>query len=401
MDMTRNGSFVTGLLQGLVVVFFVYVVIFTVTIVKSRGPSESAAPLASATAQIVRMNPQSHVEAVVTPHLEPQDQAPAPMHAEPAPAEHPHETAAAEHPTEPVAEHPTEEAHATPAPAHGSSDLIEVTPQGPLPKRSASGQTAFEAYKKPYTPDGNPAIALVVLDYGMSATDSKEALKKLPGEVSFILNPYAQTQDTWKSLAGAEGHEFWVLMPVESQDYPTVTDPGPQALLAHSDFKYNQEKFLWALSRTSGYAGIAAYTDTAFLNAQSALKSLWNEGYDRGIAYLEINPAGLEGVEMNAIEKKAPYVRNHSIYEEGAQSPEAWLKALELEATNNGFTVGIIKRPYPKVVDAVAAWSASLKERGYSLAPVSALAQANKDIPETTPPAAPEAAEHHETAPAH
>lgn len=91
----------------------------------------------------------------------------------------------------------------------------------------------------------------MVLDYGMSATDSKEALKKLPGEVSLILNPYAQTQDTWKSLAGAEGHEFWVFMPVESQDYPTVTDPGPQALLAHSDFKYNQEKFLWALSRTS------------------------------------------------------------------------------------------------------------------------------------------------------
>lgn len=395
MDMTRNGSFITGLLQGLVVVFFVYVVIFTVTIVKSRGVPESVTPLASATAQITRMNPQPQVEAVVTPHLEPQDQAPAPV------AEHPPVNApeaVAEHPPEPVAEHTAEQEH---APAmHGSSDLIEMTPQGPLPKRSASGLTPYDAYKKPYTTDGSPAIALVVLDYGMSATDSKDALKKLPGEVSLILNPYAQTQDTWKSLAGAEGHEFWVFMPVESQDYPTVTDPGPQALLAHSDFKYNQEKFLWALSRTSGYAGIAGYTDTAFLNAQSALKSLWNEGYDRGIGYLEINPAGLEGVEMNAIEKKAPYIRNHSIYEEGAQSPEAWLKALEMEATNNGFTVGIIKRPYPKVVDAVAAWSATLKDRGYSLAPVSALAQVNKDVPETNPPAPP-TAEQHETAPAH
>ncbi|MBP7722721.1 MAG: divergent polysaccharide deacetylase family protein [Alphaproteobacteria bacterium] len=395
MDMTRNGSFVTGLFQGLVVVFFVYVVIFTVTIVKSRSPSESAKPLALATTQITRMNTQPQVEAVVTPHLEPQDQAPAPV------AEQHASEPVAEHPLEPVSEHPSEQAHAPAPEAHGFSDLIEMTPLGPLPKRSASGQTPYDAYKKPYTPDGSPAIALVVLDYGMSAIDSKEALKKLPGEVSLILNPYAQTPDTWKSLAGAEGHEFWVFMPVESQDYPTVTDPGPQALLAHSDFKYNQEKFLWALSRTSGYAGIAGYTDTAFLNAQSALKSLWNEGYDRGIGYLEINPAGLEGVEMNAIEKKAPYIRNHSIYEEGAQSPEAWLKALEMEATNNGFTVGIIKRPYPKVVDAVAAWSATLKDRGYSLAPVSALAQANKDVPETPPSAAPAAAEHHETAPAH
>lgn len=386
MDMTRNGSFVTALLQGLVVVFFVYVVIFTVTIVKSRSASDSTVPLASGTAQIVRMQPQ--VETVVTPHLEPQDQAPAPVAHAPE-----------EHAPAPVDEHPAEQAHDTAPAAHGGSDLVEATPQGPLPKRSPSGQTPFEAYKKSYTPDGSPVIALVVLDYGMSATDSKEALKKLPGEVSLILNPYAQTQDTWKSLAGAEGHEFWVFMPVESQDYPTITDPGPQALLAHSDFKYNQEKFLWALSRTSGYAGIAAYTDTAFLNAQSALKTLWNEGYDRGIGYLEINPAGLEGVEMNAIEKKSPYIRNHSIYEEGAQAPEQWLKALEMEASNNGFTVGIIKRPYPKVVDAVAAWSATLKERGFSLAPVSALAQANKDAPGTSPSTP--AAEHHAPAPAH
>ena len=65
MDMTRNGSFVTGFFQGLVVVFFVYVVIFTVTIVKSRGVPESATPLASATAQVTRMNPQPQVEAVV------------------------------------------------------------------------------------------------------------------------------------------------------------------------------------------------------------------------------------------------------------------------------------------------------------------------------------------------
>lgn len=150
MDMTRNGSFVTGLFQGLVVVFFVYVVIFTVTIVKSRSPSESAKPLALATTQITRMNTQPQVEAVVTPHLEPQDQAPAPV------AEQHASEPVAEHPLEPVSEHPSEQAHAPAPEAHGFSDLIEMTPLGPLPKRSASGQTPYDAYKKPYTPDGKP-----------------------------------------------------------------------------------------------------------------------------------------------------------------------------------------------------------------------------------------------------
>lgn len=366
MDTTRNGTFATAFFQGLVVVFFIYVVIFTVTIVKSRKPDTTpGATLASADIMIARAQPIERV----TPQLDPADQAPAPGHIEPAPAE---ETPV----PETTGEHGTPE---DPAAAARNEDLIETTPLGPLPKRAANGITAFDTYKKPFSHDGRPVIAIAVLNYGLSETDSKEALRKLPDEVSLILNPYAATADTWSSLAGAEGHEFWVQVPVENQVYPVSEDPGPQALLTHSDFKYNQEKFLWALSRTAGYVGIAAYTDPAFLNAQSALRALWDEGYNRGIGYMEINPAGLEGIEMNAIEKNAPYVRNSSVYEDGVQSPEQWLGDLELEASNNGFAVGIIKAPYPKVVDSVAAWASSLNGRGFALAPVSALAQAKSN----------------------
>ncbi|MGB4106756.1 MAG: divergent polysaccharide deacetylase family protein [Alphaproteobacteria bacterium] len=380
METTRNGIFVTAFLQGLVVVFFIYVVLLTVSVVKSRTSVTTDAQLASVTAEISRVTPA--VSAPV-PHLDPGDQAPAPV-AEIPVAETPVVAPTTEETPAP------EVAHTDPVATPGSPDLIEVTPQGPLPKRSASGQTPFDAYKKSYTPDGTPVIAIAVMNYGLSANDSREALKKLPPEVSLILNPYAQTPDVWKSLAGAEGHEFWVYLPVENQVYPVTQDPGPQALLTHSDFKYNQEKFLWALTRTSGYAGIAAYTDAAFLNAQSALKTLWSEGYNRGIASLEINPAGLEGIELNALEKNGPYIRNHSLYHEGgAQTPEQWLKALEIEAGNNGYAIGIIGTPYPKVVETINVWAQDLKTRGFSLAPVSAFAQVKSDAPATTPAVTP------------
>ena len=123
--------------------------------------------------------------------------------------------------------------------------------------------------------------------------------------------------------------------------------------MAHSDFKYNQEKFYWALSRTSGYAGVAAFTDPAFLNSQSVLKALLDDAYNRGIGYFEINPSGLEGVEMNAIEKKAPYIRSNSLYDINTQAPQQWLAGLEREAVDNGFAIGVIRTPYPLVIEAI------------------------------------------------
>ena len=364
MEIIRNGTFITAFLQGLVVVFFVYVLIFTATVIQSRGQPDQYLTLSSASAIIGRNEP---VATLSPQQLQPED----------------HENALAAGGAEGVA-HPPLEITAGANQETGSvvvPDLVENTAEGPLPKPSPDGQTPFNAYKRPYTPDGHPVVALAVMNYGLSESDSREALKKLPADVTLILNPYAQAPDSWKSLASVERREFWVFVPVESQTYPLSEDPGPQALLAHSDFKYNQEKFLWALTRTSGYAGIAAFTDAAFLNAQSALKTLWDEGYNRGLGYLEINPAGLEGIEMNAVEKKAPYIRNHSIYDPDSQTPEQWLRALELEAGNNGYAVGIIRAPYPKIVDAIAQWAGSLKERGFSLAPVSALAQVNADAP--------------------
>jgi len=375
VETAGNNSFRTGFLQGLALAAFLYAALFTAAILKNRG-NESSVTLASEKIVIVRTQP---AEAVLPLQPQPEDLHPEDHVSVPAPE------------ATPVAEAPHPE---TAVPANDNKDLIEVTPQGPLPKRSPSGLTPFSAYKKSYSDPGKPVIAIAVLDYGLSENNSREALKKLPAEISFILSPYSQTPDVWKGLAGAEGHEFWVNVPLENQIYPAREDPGPQALLVHSDFKYNQEKFLWALSRTSGYAGIASYSDAAFLNAQSALKTLWDEGYTRGLGYFEINPAGLEGIEMNAVERTAPYVRNHAIFDEASQSTEQWLKTLELEASNTGYAIGVIRTPYLQILDAVAGWALTLDTRGFALAPVSALAQVKGDVPpaEQTAPA-PAAAE--------
>ncbi len=399
--------FSVALLQGLAVGLFLYVLLFTIALVKAPAPSVPEA-LASITAIVTReeITPtlsSAAPEKTVEPFMVIQN---------PIPADTLTQTPALPLQAADHAEVPTQK---TPSPAHNNTtappppslpkavfspaDMIETTPQGPLPKRAANGLTPFEAYKKPFTDPGKPAIAIAILDYGLSDSDSRSVLEKLPSEVSLILNPYASNFDTWKSLAQAKGNEFWINVPIENTGFPAGEDPGPQVLLVHSDFKYNQEKFYWALSRTSGYAGIAGFTDPAFLNAQSVLKALLDDAYNRGIGYFEINPSGLEGVEMNAIEKKAPYIRSNSLFDAAAQGPVQWLAGLEREALENGFAIGVIRTPYPLVIEAIAGWTSGLENRGFALAPLSAFATQGKGdaSPPPTPhaPAQPVEADHH------
>ena len=381
--------FSVALLQGLAVGLFVYVLLFTIALVKAPMPVSNE--LASITSTVMRPDITSALEKPAEaftviqspPPLEVSAQTPAlPLQD-------------SDHAEVPIEQSPAS-AHADSVPAPPSlpktaflpSDMIEMTPQGALPKHAPNGLTPFEAYKKPFGDQGKPTIAIAIMDYGLSDSDSRSALEKLPPEVTLIMNPYAGNFDTWKSLAQAKGNEFWINVPIEDDEFPAHEDPGPQVIMAHSDFKYNQEKFYWALSRTSGYAGVAAFTDPAFLNSQSVLKALLDDAYNRGIGYFEINPSGLEGVEMNAIEKKAPYIRSNSLYDINTQAPQQWLAGLEREAVDNGFAIGVIRTPYPLVIEAIAGWAGGLESRGFALAPLSAFA-AKQDAPASTPAAEP------------
>lgn len=392
--------FSAALLQGLAVGLFLYVLLFTIALIKA--PASTPSVLASITASVIRPEtkpepppppePYTVLQHSVTEPGTPMQTSALPLQA----ADHAEVPAQQAPPAVPLPP-------SLPQAVFSPADMIETTPQGPLPKRAANGLIPFEAYKKPFVDQGKPSIAIAILDYGLSDSDSKSILEKLPSAVTLIMNPYASNFDTWKSLAQAKGNEFWINVPIENTGFPASEDPGPQVLLVHSDFKYNQEKFYWALSRTSGYAGVAGYTDPAFLNAQSVLKTLLDDAYNRGIGYFEINPSGLEDVEMNAIKKKAPYIRSNSLFDITAQGPERWLARLERKALEDGFAIGVIRTPYPLVIEALAGWASGLESRGFALAPLSAFAARGKeevqpDTAHEVPPHAPtqsEEAGHH------
>lgn len=313
-----------------------------------------------------------------------------------------------------------DEADAAPAPAEDPapdgaliksplSGLIEKTDFGKLPViRSHDKMTSFQAYKRPLTvlPEGKIAVAILITDFGLSPKNAKIALETLPPEISLLLSPYAQSPETWRELARRKGHESWLNIPVENKNI-RYTDPGPAALLLREDMDTAKSKLYWSMARTTGYAGLASFNDDSFLMAQKPFRAVFKEGLERGLAYIELNPAAedyLQGVAFNA---GMPYLHaDQWIYR--AQGENSFDRFEEV-ARKNGFALGVIP-PWPQTIKMLELWTKTLESRGMVLIPVSAIAEMQKGnaiMPvsaggaEQIQPHALESADHTEPEPTH
>ena len=251
----------------------------------------------------------------------------------------------------------------SPAPIKG---LTKDSQFGKLPIISEKGVTPFMAYKKPFSIPKGPIIAIAVAGYGLSAQASAEVLASVPAEVSLILSPYAEDADKWQKQARETGHEIWMQVPIQAKNYP-VDDPGPKALLTRYGLQQNQNILDWVLARTTGYAGFAATTDDAFAGSAQQLDSLLKSAFGRGLAFFEMNPAADPMIETMALTSHYPYARSSFYLDETS------LKALEAEARNKGYVVGIL-RPNPKSISALNKWLATLPSKNITLVPVSLIA---------------------------
>lgn len=257
------------------------------------------------------------------------------------------------------------------------SGLIEKTDFGRLPViRSHDKMTSFQAYKRPLAviPEGKTPVAILLTDFGLSPKNAKIALDALPPEISFLLSPYAQSPETWRELARRKGHESWLNIPVENKNI-RYTDPGPAALLLREDMDTAKSKLYWSMARTTGYAGLASFNDDSFLMAQKPFRAVFKEGLERGLAYIELNPAAedyLQGVAFNA---GMPYLHaDQWIYR--AQGENSFDR-FEETARKNGYALGVMP-PWPQTIKMLELWAKTLESRGMVLIPVSAIAELEK-----------------------
>jgi polysaccharide deacetylase 2 family uncharacterized protein YibQ len=254
------------------------------------------------------------------------------------------------------------------------SILVEEGPHGPLPVVSPEGGRVMDAFARPFDKgDTHPRISIIVTGLGLALEPSQSAIQKLPPEVTLSFVPYGADLKPLVEKARQVGHEVVLEIPMEPFDYPE-NDPGPYALLTQLSAEENDKRLSWILSRFTGYAGVSNYLGGQFLGNRQTLKPALVSLQTRGVYFLDtsVSPGSL-GVQI-AGEVSLPSRRADLVLDvvQSRESIDDQLSALERAARETGKAVGVAFI-YPVTIERIAAWAPGLKEKGFALAPVSAM----------------------------
>lgn len=246
----------------------------------------------------------------------------------------------------------------------------------PIPYKGAEGTvTPFEAYRRPFEPlYGRPLIAVVIADFGISEKAASEAIGLFPPAVTFALSPYARNTAKWSSALRADGHEFWLTLPMQTAS--SAIDAGPNAISINTSLQDNQDRLLRVMGAAAGYAGVVSQYDHAFSGDDIDIEPVLEQIYSRGLGYAESNPAISGFAETAAKSSHAPYVRNTLWVGDNPQEQdiESALQNAERSAAKNGHAV-VFVRPYPAVLQKVSTWISTFEDRGLQVTPLSYLAK--------------------------
>jgi polysaccharide deacetylase 2 family uncharacterized protein YibQ len=257
------------------------------------------------------------------------------------------------------------------------ADLIEITSVGQLPRIGSNNKKPSEVYART-TPmgvihSGRPKIAILLGGMGLNPKLTQQAIRDLPGDVTFAFAPYGDDLQAQVNKARADGHEVLLQLPMEPVGYP-ANNPGPKTLLADADQATNLEALHWHMSRFAGYTGITNYMGGRLLSTASALKPVMAEMRKRGLVYLEDASTALTVSQTVAAETRLSERRAQVVIDADPtpQSIAAALELLEGEALSHGFAIGT-GSGLKVTVDSVKEWAEQLQSKGILLVPVSAM----------------------------
>ena len=251
------------------------------------------------------------------------------------------------------------------------SPIAGLTGPGPggalLPIVGTDGRTPADAYARPFQSNGKPKIALVIGGLGLNAKATRQAIEQLPPEVTLSFVPYAEGLQGWIDLARANGHEVLLETPMEPNDYPD-NDPGPFTLMAGAQPQETLGKLEWVMSRATGYFGLTNYLGSKFVTTKTAMTTFMLGVRQHGLAFVD------DGSAVRVSGGGAPRASADKIIDDqlAGDSIDRQLLALEASALQNGQAMGS-GFAYPITLDEVGKWAQALPQRGYQLAPASAL----------------------------
>jgi polysaccharide deacetylase 2 family uncharacterized protein YibQ len=257
-------------------------------------------------------------------------------------------------------------------------DLIETTPNGPLPRIADDGRSPMNAYAPPVPNVQGPKIAIVVSGLGISAKATAAALATLPPGITLAFAPYADDVQRWVSEARKRGHEVLLEVPMEPYDFPD-SDPGPHTLRTGTGEDSNIDRLTWSLTRFTGYAGVTNLLGGRFMADQASLEPVMTFLARRGLVFFDSGSATRSAAPDVASRIGAPFVQSATTVDaiQTGMEIDQRLSELEARARLNGSAAGSAFL-YPITIERLANWAHGLPGRGFVLVPASAIVPPGK-----------------------
>ena len=253
--------------------------------------------------------------------------------------------------------------------------LVEETENGMLPIVAPDGRKAWKSYARPFDGDTKrPRIAIIMTRMGVSRSLTEAAAGILNPDISFSFSPAATNLDSQVVMAQRAGHEIFLDIPMEPVGYP-ANDPGPLTLLTSLGAVGNLGRLEKALGRTEGYAGVIGVNGSRFTTDEEALTPVLTILKERGLMYVDSAATSRTiALEIADSIQLPRAVANTNIGDNPAITEmQRRLTALERIARRTGYALGVFP-PLPVTIDLLAAWTSTLSERGFTLVPVTAIA---------------------------
>lgn len=257
--------------------------------------------------------------------------------------------------------------------------LLETSRHGSIPRVAQDGTRPADTYARPLktaqggTPDG-PRIVLIIGGLGIGATNTMDAIGKLPGPVTLAFTPYGNDIGNFVARARDDNHEVLLQVPMEPHDYPD-NDPGPQTLLTTLAGEQNVDRLHWLFSRFQGYVGITNFMGARFTASEQAMAPVLREVARRGLIYVDDGSSPRSVASQIAGANNLPFAKA-DVMIDSVSSPAEIDKALarlETIARDRGMAIGY-GSGMPVTIERIAAWAKAAQSRGIVLAPVSAAA---------------------------
>jgi len=218
--------------------------------------------------------------------------------------------------------------------------------------------------------DERPIIAVVIDDLGLNRYNTA-ALNTLPAPLTLAFLPYAGKIEAQTEAANAAGHELMLHMPME----PFGSDwPGPDALTTRIDQDEFITRLFKNLDRFDGFVGINNHMGSRLTADASRMEVVMRELRKRDVLFLDskTSPRSIAGdvaEETGVPNTTRDVFLDHVI---DLQAIKRQLALTERLASQNGSAVAI-GHPHGATIEALTEWLPSLEQRGFKLAPISAV----------------------------